>query len=287
MQSRLLKFTNSLGESITFRDNSSFIVSQISGLGDVGADIQLQQAPFQDGATFIESVLEPRPISFTVTITGNGDTDISEKRSQLARVFNPKIGPGLLEYKYGNVERKIYGSSEHVPFFPTGEDNRTSSHQIALIDLICPDPYWKSLRITEEPAFEGLFQFPFEGEFQMGIQRDERIIINDGDAPAPIHVIFYGPAQTPTIANITTGEFIKINRALSENEKLIVDTSDENKSVYFENENDERINVFHWIDLDSTFFKLQVGENEISCLCATSNLSRDFEIYYHKLYTAV
>lgn len=274
-----ITYTNELGESVIFSDQPPFILESIEGLAGVDADIQTQKAPYQDGETKIDTLLEPRYITMTVTISHE---NIDECRRYLSSVMNPKL-EGMLIYEDEFVTRQIECTNEHVPRFT---DKTQNSHR-AIIDLIAPNPYWKSPSITEEPAFEGLFQFPFEGEFQMGIQRDERIIYNDGDAPAPINVIFYGPAQTPTIANLTTGEFIKINKSLGENEKLIIDTSDDNKSVYFEDENGNRINVFHWIDLDSTFFKLQVGENEISCMCATSNLSKDFEIYYHKLYIAV
>lgn len=287
MQSRLLTFTNSRGESITFRDDSSFIISQITGLGDVDADVQMQRSPYQDGTTYIDSNLQPRPISFTVTILGDGDTDISYKRTQLARIFNPKLGVGTFEYKYGGVIRLIKAVAEHIPHFPTNEENRSSFHQVALVNLICPNPYWQSPVVVEEPAFEPRFRFPIRGPFIMGVQRTDRIIFNDGDAPAPVQVDFYGPADRPMIENRTTGEFIRINKRLEENEILKIDTSDGMKSVVFVDEDGTETNVFHWIDLSSTFFKLDIGENDITCNCAISNNAKDFDIYYSKLYNAV
>src|SRR5690625_949385 len=294
MQSRLLKFTNARGESISFRDGSSFIVSQIDGLGDVSADIQRQRSPFQDGSSYIDSVLSERFINFTVSIIGENDTDISQKRSELSRIFNPKLGLGTLEYRYGDVVRKIEAVPEHVPSFPTGVENRGFYHQVSLVDLICPNPYWQSTQVTEEPAFSPLFEFPSDywelgddGDlyFEMGIQRAERIIFNDGDAPAPIQVDFYGPAQSPIIENMTTGEFIRINKQLSENEVFKIDTGA--KTLIYVDEEGNETNVFHWIDPDSSFFNLEIGENEISCHCVISNLAKDFDIYYNKLYNAV
>ncbi|MFJ5625451.1 phage tail family protein [Peribacillus loiseleuriae] len=287
MQSRLLTFTNSKGESITFRDDSPFIVSQIDGLGDVDADIQLQKAPYQDGSTFVDSVLKERSISFTVTILGNGDTDISEKRSRLSRIFNPRLGAGMIEYKYGDIVRLAEAVSEHVPHFPSGLDNRGSGLQVSLIDLICPNPFWRSPDIEEEPTFEPLLEFPFEGEFEMGMQRDKRIIVNDGDAPAPIQIEFFGPAKKPKIINNTTGEYIKINQELLEGERMLVNTSDDEKSVYFVSEDGEQRNVFNWIDLNSTFFKLQIGENEIEYSADSDIQGAIVNIRYKKLYAAV
>lgn len=280
-----LKFTNKHGESILFGVGSSFTFTNITGLGEVEVDVQMQRAPYQDGGTFTDALLEPRPISFEVGIFGANDTDISNKRSQLSRVLNPKLGPGLLEYRYGDVVRVIDAIVEHIPNFPPGFENRGRRHQRALVDLICPNPYWRTLEITEEPAFESLFEFPFEGEFEFGMQRNDRMIFNDSDSPAPIQVDFYGPAQSPIIENLTTGEFIRINKRLEEGQTLKIDTG--KSSVIYVDESGVETNVFNWIDLSSTFFMLAVGENDITCHCAISNNQRDFDIYYQKLYNAI
>ena len=260
----ILKFTNTRGETVIFNNSGSFFyANKITGLGDVYADIQTQKAPYQDGATFLDSLLTPRPVSFEVFIQGVDSADISKKRAELARIFNPKLGEGLLEINYGGTVMVIEAVAEHVPTYPSGTNNRGIVYQIGLIDLICPNPYWRSVTVTEEPAFESLFSFPFEGVFEIGMQRDQRIIINDGDAPSPLQVEFYGPALNPVIINNTTGEYIKINQELFEGERMMIDTSDGNKSVFFVDALGVSRNVFNWIDLESTFFKLAIGENDI------------------------
>lgn len=286
LKSKQLKYTNSRGESIIFNQKgSSFGLNNITGLGDVAAEIQSQRAPYQDGNTYIDSMLESRFINFDVSIFGIDDTDISMKRSQLSRVFNPKLGEGLLEYRYGDVVRVINAIAEHTPSFGSGFENRGRRHQKALIDLVCPNPYWKSIESSEEPAFEALFEFPFEGEFEMGIQRDQRIINNDGDSPAPIQVEFFGHALNPKIINNTTGEYIKINQELHEGERMIVDTSD--STVYFIDVDGNERNVFPWIDLNSTFFQLAIGENDIEYTADSDTQGAIVNISYSKLYTAI
>ena len=287
MQSRLLKYTNARGESITFSNNSSFFIGSVEGLGDVDANNQSQKAPYQDGDSYIDSNLEPRFLSFQVTIRGLNDTDISEKRSQLASLFNPKLGLGVFDYKYGDVIRTIEAVSEHIPKYGTGFENLGRRHQKALVSLKCPNPYWRSMEVTEEPAFEPLFQFPFEGEFQMGMQRDRRTIMNDGDSPAPLFVEFFGPALNPKIINNTTGEYIKINQELQENERMLIDTTDGKKSVFFVDSTGDKRNVFNWIDLNSTFFKLVIGENDIEYTADSDIQGAVVNISYSKLYAAI
>lgn len=283
-----LKFTNTRGESVSFNKAGSFFrANAVSGLGDVANDIQTQKAPYQDGTSFTDSILAPRAISFEVYIQGENDTDVSKKRTQLASIMNPKLGEGVLEITYGTVVRVINAVSEHVPSYPSGNDNRGLRYQIGLIDLYCPNPYWKSTTVTEEPAFEPLFQFPFEGEFQMGMQRDQRVIFNDGDVDAPLQVEFFGPALNPVIINNTTGEFIKVNQELLEGERMMIDTSDSNKSVYFIDALGVERNVFNWIDLGSTFFKLVIGDNDIEYTADSDIQGAIVNITYSKLYTAI
>lgn len=282
-----MTFTNSSGESITFRLGSSFMINNVEGLGEVGADIQTQKAPFQDGSTFIDAVMVERDISFNVTIKGKNDTEVSKNRATLGRVFNPKLGIGTLRYQYGDIVREIGVVPSHVPNFPSGVENRGSQFQIALIDLVAPDPYWKTEGIEGEPTFEPLFQFPFEGEFQMGISRDERMIINDGDAPTSLIVEFFGPAANPKVINETTGEFIQVNQTLQDGEFMRINTADGEKSVVFIDAEGVERNVFNWIDLDSTFFKLEVGENYLTYTADNDIQGAIVNFYYQNRYNAL
>lgn len=276
-----IEFTNAVG--VTYRFGG--LVS-VEGLGDVEADIQQQSAPYQDGSAFLDAILSPRYVSVEFILKGANYADVRNQRSIIGKALNPKLGLGTLRYISGGVTREIEAIAESVPFFPDGA-NRGERWQRGTLTFICPNPYWKSLGETEEPTFEPLFQFPFEGEFQMGMQRDRRIIDNDGDAPTPIHVEFHGPALNPKIINNTTGEFIKVNQLLNENERMIIDTTDGVKSVYFVDSIGNSRNVFNWIDLNSTFFKLVVGENDVEYTADSDVQGAVVSITYNKLYTAV
>ena len=280
-------YTNSRGQSVELKSSAPFLLESIGGLGDVDADIQTQKAPFQDGSTYIDSVLQERAISLEIAIIASDKPTLLQQRQYLASVFNPKLGPGTLRYENGETIREIEAVPDGVPVFPSGRENRGPIFQKALINLICPNPYWKSTEITEEPTFEPLFQFPFEGVFEIGIQRDKRIIVNDGDAPAPLQIEFHGPAINPVIMNKTTGEFIKVNQTLQEGEVMKIDTTPGKKSVYFVQTDGSERNVFNWIDLNSTFFQLVVGENEIEYSADSDIQGAIVNIRYNKLYNAV
>lgn len=281
-----LIYTNSKGDSITF-DRHNYLFTALTGFGEVGAEIQTQKAPYQDGSTFIDAVLNERAISFEVSILGKNESDIAQKRTRLGQVFNPKHGMGTLIYTVGTIERVIDVAVEHVPTFMPGKDVRGRRFQRSIIDLLAVNPYWRSTSITEEPAFEPRFRFPTRGPFIMGIQRDQRVINNDGDAPAPLKIEFFGPALNPKIINNTTGEYIRIKQELLEGERMMIDTSDDKKSVYFVDALGIERNVFNWIDLDSTFFKLVIGRNNIEYTADSDIQGTVVNISYSKLYNAV
>ncbi len=280
-----LTFINAKGDSISF-DGVSFSLVSVNGLGDVEADNQTQKSPFQDGSTLIQTLLNERFVDLEFIVRGVDYQQVSERRREFSKVTNPKLGKGTLRYDNGFLVREIDAVAESVPVFPDGE-NRGNRHQRGMLTFLCPSPYWKSTSITEEPTFESLFQFPFEGTFEMGIQRDQRTIINDGDAPAPIYVEFYGAATNPVITNLTTGEFIKVNQTLNEGEFMRVDTTDGRKTVEFVSSDGTVTNVFNWIDLDSTFFKLAIGENIIEYSADSDIQGAIVNIRYSKLYNAV
>jgi hypothetical protein len=281
-----LIYTSSDGRTIVLF-NSPFQLSKVEGIGDVDADIQSQKSPFQDGTTYIDSLMNERPISIELKISGRDSEELKNNRRLLSSIFNPKLGPGLLQFIDGTDIKEIIVESEHVPIFPDGNSNRGETYQKAVIGLIANNPYWRSPSITEEPTFEPLFQFPFDGPFEMGVQRDERIIVNDGDAPAPLQIEFHGPAVNPIIINKTTGEYIKVNQTLGENEVMKIDTTPGQKSVYFVAADGTERNVFNWIDLGSTFFQLVIGENVIQYSADSDIQGAIVDISYSKLYVGI
>lgn len=256
-----IKFINSKGESIDIGYQFPFFLNKIEGLGDVESDITSQKSPYQDGSTFISSVLKERPISIEVAVLKRNP----EYKQILSRVFNPKLGEGTLVYENDNGKWEVKAISEHVPVFP---DDRPRIHQIALIDLFCPNPYW----LTEENVdqlvvWEGGLTFPLQlpTTFASLSASKSKLLVNDGDVETPILITFNGPATAPiTVKNVTAGKYIQINRSLAVGEKIEINTAFGQKKVTKVLADGTRENATHYIKIPgSEFFNLEVGNNLI------------------------
>lgn len=267
-----LKYINDLGDSILF-GSEQYKVIEFEGFGEVGADIQTQKAPYQDGSTHIDSRLQERYPSIVFVIRGEQYSDLVALRRHVGRVFSPKIS-GILSIIHEGEEYFLRCVSEHVPAFPDNGTDAIGRMQTVTVDLKAPNPYWQSGSDTVEQlvTFSGGLTFPLRLPTIFGNQESKaksRIIVNNGDSPTPIEITFEGPATTPIrIDNETTGEFIEVNQSLLEGEQLWISTTFGHKRVEKILVDGTRINAFHHILVDptgagpsSTFFQLQPGNN--------------------------
>lgn len=286
MSAEKVIYTNSRGQSVELTNRVPFLLESVEGKGDVSANVQMQSAPFQDGATFIDTTLETRVLELVVNIKANSRDELNLFRQQISGIFNPRLGLGKLVYSNGDVTREIEVVSANVPIFPTGEA-KGKWFQRTIVNLIAPNPYWEDA-IEENYKLEdfvGSFKFPFTLPTRFSTRGDSKVLANYGDVPTPIEVEFRGPVTNPTLTNQSTGDFIKVNRAIPVGYKLILDTSFGNKRVDIIAPDGTTTNGFHFIDLQSTFFGLETGDNRISF--AAEGGSPEVYIRYKHRYLSV
>lgn len=263
-----ITFINSKGQSVELGNDGPFILTKFEGTGAVNVNIQTQKSPFQDGETYIDNTLEPRSLSIEIMVLAEDKEEMMKNRRKLLQVFNPKLGEGRLIYEYGNIKREIKAISELAPVFPDAGDFKDTM-QPGLIQLYCPNPFWLDTFIESEEMADwvGGLRFPLQLPMMFAgrSSRQHTVIHNAGDVDTPIVFEFFGPATNPVVTKIDTGEYIKVNREIAANEKLVITTEFGNKKVILRNlDTEEEINAFSWIDLGSTFFQLSPGDNLIS-----------------------
>ncbi|MGM7683748.1 phage tail family protein [Cytobacillus sp. Hm23] len=264
--SEQITFMNSKGQAITIGQQTPYLLETIEGLGGNEAEMQTQKAPFQDGSTFTDALLTDRLISAEFLIKGADYDEVLNNRQRLAGVLNPKLGPGILRYEAESTTREISALPTSTPILPDGIENRHKKYQRGMIEFLCPDPYWREINPINIKLedFVSNFRFPFSFPVRFATRGDSRVLVNEGHVPTPIKITFRGESINPKITNQTTGEFIKINRNISAGYTLVINTAFGNKTIDIIAPDGVVTSATGYMDLNSKFFDLEVGENKIN-----------------------
>jgi hypothetical protein len=135
---REIVFTNANGVSITL-GSSPILIDSITGLGGAPVSIQYQKAPYQDGSTYIDALMENRII--TVDCTLSAATTLTAQYTQRAtilNVLNPKLGKGTIVYTYAGGTKTFFAIPVQ-PVFPN--KHATTARQKFQISFECCDPF--------------------------------------------------------------------------------------------------------------------------------------------------
>lgn len=290
MNYKKLIYKNELGKSVIISRDSSLILTNIIGLDSPELSIETVSSPFQDGETIQHEKLEPREVVIQGFI--NADWQSREAiKSDLKRVFNPKLS-GELTFEYLG-KTYLLQNCRAISGMQFAKIDLYTLPQPFEITLYAEDPYWLDGEAVnfELNQVDPLFEFDLElteDGIEMGSMNNSGVAYyNDGDAPTPVVIEIFGPVQTPKVVNLETGEFIAVKQPLLGNEKMIINTEFGNKSVVIVNDRGEERNAFNYIDLNSTFFELQPGDNWIKFEAEVGADTATINIKFRKLYTGV
>jgi len=286
-----LTFTNSRGESIELTNSAPFLLEKVEGLGSPPTKLITSRAVGQDGETYHETKMEPRDVRAEIVILANDNNSLFKLRRSLNRIFNPKLGEGILEYENDYGKWDIKATSVQAPV----EGEKFSSSQKMMINLRAPNPYWRNIKEdkTEIALWVGDFEFPLEIPIE-GMEMGHRVsnlivnIYNEGDVSSGMRIEFKALATVinPSLINIYTGKYIKINQTLIKNDRLIINTEFGNKKVELIRDN-ITYNVFNYIDLSSDFLQLYQGDNKLRYDAEDGIDNLECSIYSRPLYIGV
>jgi hypothetical protein len=276
------------GESMSL-GSRPFLVQSIGGFGGSPVILQTMKAPFQDGQTLVDQLLDSRDISLTLTIFGADKQDVYEKRRKLSRLFNPKLGEGTLTWQREDANYSIKVVPDvSSPEFPGG-DGVGTTYQKVLLYLKAPDP--ALFDPNEEhwtlASFVGGITFPFSFPVSFGTVGQTLTIENKGDINTPVFISFKGPLRNPVLENKTTGKKISITRELFAGETLEVNTAFGQKSVQIVNADGTRSNAFHYVSPDSEFWNLIPGDNEVSYAATEESGDSAVNLFFYHRYVGV
>ena len=286
---RKLTYVNKLGASIELTNAAPFLLQKLETTN--GVNVYDSKGVSQDGRTYLGNTLETRDISIKVMIMATTREEMSGYRNKFNSVFNPKLGEGHLIYQDNIKERKVKCLINKMPFF--GLTDNTFDN--CLITLTASNPFWTDLEEykKEIALWVGDFEFPLElieGGIEMGHREPSLIVnaFNGGDIECGMRVEFKALATltNPSILNVNTQEFIKINKTMVAGEVLTVTTYFGTKKVE-SSLNGVTTNAFNFIDLGSTFLQLDIGDNLFRYDADTGIDNLEVSIYFTPQYLGV
>ncbi|MBO3443416.1 phage tail family protein [Clostridium sp. CCUG 7971] len=285
---RKLIYRNEKGQEVTFSSSRPFYLLSIENTSSSSISTTLSARDHGydvDGKSFKE-----RSIPITGAIDAFDADELDRKRNQLTRILNPLLD-GELIYTNNNLTRKINVSIDSITF-----NKPMMYYQEFLIQFIAYIPFWEDINTykADIALWEANFGFELEVD-KFGVDLGSRVsnlicnINNPGDIECGIKVKFKALATVvnPKLININTREFIRINRTLERGDTLEVTTHYANKRIELLKSNGTKENVYHWLDLNSEFLKLDLGDNLFRYDADKGIDNLEVSIYYSPLYIGI
>lgn len=276
------------GNVINIGKDYNYRLLEISGLESSEYEVAISNSTSGDGGIVGNKRIKPRPISFIAEFT---DVNMSEfERQTLIRFFNPK-STGILTVNYSGVTRCI---NYEIESFKESRSNLYESLKV-LVNLICPEPYFKDIESTKVNIanWTGDFKFPLTimpKGIIMGKKNISTIanIFNVGDVSCGIKIEFRarGTVKNPSLFNVNTREYIRLNKVMVAGEKITINTSFGNKKIesYLSG---SITNILNYYVLTSTFLQLEPGDNVLKYDADENLTNLEISIYFTAKYLGV
>lgn len=295
MKSEKLTFTNARGESLELGTDSIYfcnVSKDVGGIAGVTNVIYSTNSMGQRGDTYVGQRIEARDIDILGHINTRDKAQALQLRRQMLKILNPELG-GTLAYEYGSFKRvidcRIFGEPKI--------EKRSVLYEFAF-QLECLNPFWWEEDETKEDVASWIAAW----HFPCVIERDnpqsmifeyraESVIVNcynEGDVSTGMRIRFMalGTVDKPMLLNMDTGEFIQINATMQPGDVIEINTKYGSKGARLIR-GDVVTDYFRFIDVDSTFMQLAIGDNNFKYDAAGGVDSLEVTIFYNKEFLGV
>jgi len=275
-----------------FRENTNFYFLSQKGMDGTAAEAVLMKSPYQRGQTWAGTNVDERLVTVEAALVAESVGEEERLRRKLIGTMNCLQSGRLVVY--GDTFVKQFPEVRIVSGPTFKDQDYTAPDGILFFSFtaVAPGNFMEDFNgLTFDlaevwPAFE--FDLEFAPDMIFGeMTNGAAHIFNDGDAEAPLIVEIPGPVLTPSVTNQTTGEFIRVHTPILAGEIMTINTAFGKKSVVIRDESGGERSAFNYIDLESVFFQLRVGENYIRFAAEEGNDEARVRLYYKRLYLGV
>lgn len=267
IESLILTNTVTLQSVLLDKDNSYLVLDE-ADLGTVEGTHHSYKYVNQVGVYIDSTTLEQRTVAISGWVIGDTYTELEANKKALNRLVNP-LHPieVVVQEKYKLTFKPDYSVKYSVSY---KENNEVLCK--FLIQGTCADPMFTTKDKQSVPVASTIpkFRFPLiipkNAGILMGLREPSLLakINNGGDIDTGLLVTFSctSTVTNPSLLNVDTREFIKVNKVMSAGEQIIISTGSGEKYIKGI-VNDVEYNYFKYMDFDSTWLQLHTGENTL------------------------
>ncbi|MBP3932216.1 MAG: phage tail family protein [Peptostreptococcaceae bacterium] len=288
-------YKNERGISIELNREGPLFLSSVKGFDGLESEIVSSQSAYQDGISISKTILKDRLLTLNCHLVIDNEQQRYILKRKLYNAFNPKIKGNMKIYT--DSENLRGASNLRVIQAPVFEDDYEGLNELVSfqIQLAMPLPYFEDINENRVDFGNDIGNFFFDLEIEeegkeLSIKNNSIVtnIFNAGDAASPIKVVFKSKSnvKNPSIYNVYTKEYIKINRTMTEGEEIIVTTNIGSKRVE-SHINGVTTNIFNDLDIYSSFMWLDIGDNIIRYDAEEMIEQLEVYIYYTNYYLGV
>ena len=288
-------YENERGISIELNREGPLFLASVQGFDGLEADIVSSKSAYQDGISISKTILKDRILTLNCYLEIDTEQQRCILKRKLYNAFNPKF-KGHMKI-YTDAEQLRGASNLRVIQAPLFDDDYETANELVSfqIQLAMPLPYFEDINENRADFGNDIGNFFFDLELEeegreLSVKNNSIVtnIENLGDAETPLKVVFKAKStvKNPSIYNVYSKEYIKINRTMSEGEEITVTTDIGNKRVesYL---NGVTTNIFNDLDIHSSFMWLDIGDNVIRYDAEEMIEQLEVYIYYTNYYLGV
>ncbi len=288
-------YENERGISIELNREGPLFLASVQGFDGLESDIVSSKSAYQDGISISKTILKDRILTLNCYLEIDTEQQRCILKRKLYNAFNPKF-KGHMKI-YTDAEQLRGASNLRVIQAPLFDDDYETTNELVSfqIQLAMPLPYFEDINENRADFGNDIGNFFFDLELkeegrELSVKNNSIVvnIENLGDAETPLKVVFKAKStvKNPSIYNVYSKEYIKINRTMSEGEEITVTTDIGNKRVesYL---NGVTTNIFNDLDIHSSFMWLDIGDNVIRYDAEEMIEQLEVYIYYTNYYLGV
>lgn len=251
-------FENDNGKVFTFGPNGSNWFGM-----NIGDAVDITLGTSQGFSQIGETVETMSAGGRTIDVTGKLFGNIVERKNALRNVCAP-LSTGRLVFNRTHYIR-VYVKSP--PSFSAVKNNGLFKMQ-----FYAPFPYFSTFGESHNliGGIQANFRLPvnYSKPHRFGTRSSDRYtnIINSGDIRVPFKLILRseGVSTNPTVTNLTTFAFLRVNGTLNSGEYITVYRDNSNVLRAELTQGNVVTDVIDWLDDDSSLFELESGDNLIN-----------------------